>query len=638
MIRCRSLGAVAIDLDGQAPPPELLWRKHLALLIYLARSPRRTRTREHLVGLLWPEKEERAARHSLNEALRVLRRALGGAAIDTGAGQIRLAPGDPWLDLDELDRLAAAQEWGSAAELIAGEFMEGFALAGASEFEDWLGTQRTHWRGRSVDVLLAWADRLEHSGRVGEAVEPVERALALDPTSDRVIRAVMRMRSLCGDRSIALERYAAFVEQLRNTAGSVPETETERCAERIRRERGQPAARPDAPDTGAGRRAPLVRRGPELARLLDLLQASAGGSRAMLAIVEGEAGSGKSRLVDEVAARARLDGAVVAGLRGVPADRSDPSGGVFALARGGLLEGRGVAAAQALALATFARGITEWADRFPAVRELAPIAPATAFIEVLRACTEEQPALLAVDDAQYLDDDSVLALGRALRDLAAAPLVVLLSVPPPPPPHSASPSLEELRMRIGRDVDGTVVRLGPLDDEGLATLVRWAVPSYDDAAAQRLVRRLASDSAGLPLLAVELLYAVAQGLDLGTVTGAWPSPLRTLSETLPGDLPDAVRAAVRVGYRRLSAEAQRVLAALGVLEDRVAPERLARATELPVAAVHAALDELEWARWVNADPRGYAFVARIVREVVAIDMTTPGQRQRIRDRAGPLGG
>jgi len=45
-------------------------------LMYLARSPRRARTREHLTGLLWPEKEERAARHSLNEALRLLRRVL----------------------------------------------------------------------------------------------------------------------------------------------------------------------------------------------------------------------------------------------------------------------------------------------------------------------------------------------------------------------------------------------------------------------------------------------------------------------------------------------------------------------------------------------------------------------------------
>jgi predicted ATPase len=255
-------------------------------------------------------------------------------------------------------------------------------------------------------------------------------------------------------------------------------------------------------------------------------------------------------------------------------------------------------------------------------------------VEILRACLEEQPALLVVDDAQHLDDDSMLALGRALRDLSTAPLVVLLSVPP----RSAPAPLEELRARLGRDVDGTVVRLGPLDDAALAALVRWTLPSYDPAATERLVRRLARDSAGLPLLAVELSYAVAHGLDLGTVAGAWPQPLRTLSETLPGDLPDAVRAAVRVGFRRLSAEAQRVLAAAAVLGDRVAADQLSSATELPLAAVHAALDELEWARWITAEPRGYAFVARVVREVVAADMTTPGQRQRIRDRAGALGG
>jgi predicted ATPase len=262
------------------------------------------------------------------------------------------------------------------------------------------------------------------------------------------------------------------------------------------------------------------------------------------------------------------------------------------------------------------------------------MAPVPAFIDVLRACVEEQPTLLAVDDAQHLDDHSMFAIGRAFRDLSDRPLVVLFSLPP----RSGPTPLEELRARLGRDVSGTVVGLAPLDDEALASLVRWVLPSYDDAATGRLVRRLASDSAGLPLLAVELLYAVAHGLDLASLAGTWPSPLRTLSETLPGDLPDAVRAAVRVGSRRLPPIAQRVLAALAVLEDRVSAERLARATELPLADVHEALDELEWARWVSADPRGYAFVARIVRDVSALDLTTPGQRQRIRDRAGAPAG
>src|SRR5438067_2129896 len=69
----RVLGPARVTVDGAAAPPELLWRKHLALLVYLARSPRKSRTREHLVGLLWSDRDEKQARHSLSEALRVLR-------------------------------------------------------------------------------------------------------------------------------------------------------------------------------------------------------------------------------------------------------------------------------------------------------------------------------------------------------------------------------------------------------------------------------------------------------------------------------------------------------------------------------------------------------------------------------------
>jgi len=62
--------------------------------------------------------------------------------------------------------------------------------------------------------------------------------------------------------------------------------------------------------------------------------------------------------------------------------------------------------------------------------------------------------------------------------------------------------------------------------------------------------------------------------------------------------------------------------------------QLARATDLERAAVDQALDELEWRRWLTAGPRGYSFVASIVQQVIARDMLVPGQRQRIRERAG----
>ncbi len=93
LIVCRTLGPIEVTVGGEMAPGELLWRKHLALLVYLARSDRRGRAREHLAALLWAESSEAAARHSLNEALRVLRRHAGEEAIDTSAGRIRLIPG-----------------------------------------------------------------------------------------------------------------------------------------------------------------------------------------------------------------------------------------------------------------------------------------------------------------------------------------------------------------------------------------------------------------------------------------------------------------------------------------------------------------------------------------------------------------
>jgi hypothetical protein len=151
-----------------------------------------------------------------------------------------------------------------------------------------------------------------------------------------------------------------------------------------------------------------------------------------------------------------------------------------------------------------------------------------------------------------------------------------------------------------------------------------------------LTRRVGADSAGLPLLAVELLHAVALGLDLqGTSEAkAWPAPHQTLDQSLPGDLPDGVVAAIRIGFRRLSKDAQAVLAAASVLGDRVASGFLVRATKLDAERVTAALDEAEWQRWLTAEARGYAFVARIVRDVVARDMLTEGQRLRTLEAAG----
>lgn len=625
MISCHTLGPVAMSLDGGPAPPELLWRKHLALLVYLSRSPR-GRTREHLVGLLWPDKPEAAARHSLNEAIRVLRRYLGDQSVDTGGGQVRLMPGTVRLDVDQLDELARSGAWAAAANLIAGEFLEGFAVPGASGFEDWLTSERSAVRQRSVDVLIQYAEELIRGGQSGEAAAIAVRALGLEPRSESALRVAMRSLVLAGDRAGALERYEAFCVSLKEEMGATPDSGTAALAERIRSER---SVRPVVSQTNDrnDERPPLVGREVELSKLVDSAAAAWRDRRAGAILIQGDSGIGKTRLMDELLARLRLDGVSVAAVRAVESDLKEEGSGILAIARGGLLRAAGIAAAPPRSIAAFSAVLPEWADRFPKrYSQGDSMSLARALSEVARAACDEQPLAIAVDDAHWLDQSSLLALMALLRDLATAPVVLVLSAEF----HPERIELDELRTRIGRDTQGLALRLTPLDSAELRALARHMLPRFSDIEIERVVRRVATDSAGLPLLAVELLRAVALGLDLRGTPGAWPEPLRTLDQTLPGDLPDTVSAAIRIAFRRLTPRAQKALAAASVLGDRVRLEALMSAVGIDRTEAAQALDELEWQRWLVCDTQGYTFVARIVRQVIARDMLTPGQRQRMK--------
>lgn len=629
MIHARALGPVELTVDGHAPPPELLWRKHIALLMYLALSPRRTRTREHLTGLLWGEKPESAARHSLREAIRAIRHAAGDGLVEAHGDQVRLPEGALTCDVDTFDRLATNGDWNGASALALGEFMEGFAVPDAAAFEDWLAAERLRIRGRELDVLVRRSEELQRHGDLTASAECASRALALDPVSNAATRAFMTAVTLTGDRAAALAAYERLRSRMRDGLGAEPDEPTRRLAEQVRRERVWPERRAIAVrDAALSRRTPLAGRDEELARLLDLFSACAAG-RAQVAIIEGPSGGGKTRLAEELVSRARLAGAATATVRGTPADQREPWSGVWGLARGGLAAVPGVGAASPQALAAFAARLEDWGDAFAGAHNQTPLSPGRALAEVVCAAAAEQPVLLLADDAHWLDHESLEALHALVRDAAQAPVLVIHTASPQP----AREELDVMRSRLGREVPGAVVKAEPLGPAPLRQLARWAMPAYGEVEVDRLARRIAVESAGLPLLAVELLHAVALGLDLAGAPHAWPEPHRTLDQTLPGELPETVVAAIRIGYRRLGKNAQALLAAASVLGERAGTAELGRVSGLEGEALAAALDEAEWQRWLVADGRGYRFVARIAREVIASDMMTEGQRRRLRERA-----
>jgi len=633
VITCRTLGPVEVRVDGQPAPAELLWRKNLALLIYLARSPHRRRSRQHLIGLLWADKDEKAARHSLNEALRALRQIIGDKHITTESDTVELADDAVELDVERLEHAVTAGDLARACDMVDGDFLEGFGIDDASEFEDWLTAERGTWRRRGVEVLAEYADELLAAGHVSDALRRAERAAALDPWSETALRAVMRCLSLSGNRATALERYDLVATRLVQELESKPEQATAQLAERIRQDRSlglaSSATRSDAAkDLAESRRAPLVGREQELGSIVGAWDACRTRGAAHAVVILGDSGTGKTRLADEMLDRARLDGAAVVALRAVEADRSREWSGAYGLARGGLLDIPGVAGSPPAALASFTRQLAEWQDQYAqAVKGIAPEPVGQAIGEVLRAALEEHPVVVMIDNAHWLDHDSFAALLAVVRDLASTPLFLILTANT----REDRDELDDLRSRLGRDVPGVCLTLGALPEGALARLAHWAIPSYAEQEIERLVRRLVADSAGYPLLAVELLHAIASGFDLDSKAGAWPAPFHTLSETAPGGLPDTIVAAIRIGFNRLTADAQQVLAAAAILDERPSPGILATATGLPQEQVNAALDQLEWQRWLSYESRGYVFVARIMREVVARDMITPGGRERVLD-------
>ena len=629
MISLKTLGPEAVTVDGNEAPRELLWRKNLALLLYLARSPERRRTREHLIGVVWGDKPDSSARHSLNEALRVIRKSAGDELLLSVGDQVALAPDAVQVDVDELESLLQAGDWARAVPLMQGSFLEGFAVPDSSDFEDWLAAERVAWLDRMGTGLRRHAESRLAAGDAEAAREAAVHALSLDPFSDGAVRLGMMAAAVRGERAGALAIYDAYAGRLAEDLGIEPDPETEALAERIRSEREwRLPGSPSDPDRWA-RRIPLAGRASELGAVLGCMsEAFSAGSPAAV-VVHGDSGSGKTRLGEEVAARARLEGAAVTHIRCVQSDRDVPWSGLAGLCRGGLLAEPGAVTAQPEALAYALSGVADPDERLVHLAGLAadPADPAAALTGLARAVGSKQPVLLWIDGADHLDSQSASALQALLRDLSETPCVLMVTAASYPPREE----LDDLSGRIGVDTAGVALTLSPLDRDGLEELVRHVLPDLDDPAVDRVTRRVLADSAGLPLLAIELLTAVRLGLELDEVGGVWPQPFRTMEQTYPSDLPDSVVAAIRVGFRRLSRPAQALLAAAAVLDERCETDLLSQATGLDGDELHDALDELEWNRWLVAEQRGYAFVARIVRDVVCRDMLTPGQRRRIQE-------
>ncbi|MFI5589982.1 AAA family ATPase [Amycolatopsis sp. NPDC051758] len=231
----------------------------------------------------------------------------------------------------------------------------------------------------------------------------------------------------------------------------------------------------------------LVGRGDELAALDGALAgARAGHSRVL--VLRGEAGIGKSVLLEHVAARAA--GCRVARTAGVEAERELPYAGLHQLCAPFLGRLEHLPAPQRTALGT-AFGVTagEPPDRF-----LVGLAVLTLLAEV----AEDRPLVCLVDDAQWLDRVSAQTLAFVARRLLAEPIALVVAVREPAEQLDLA-GLPELTVRgLGEAAAGALldsVLKGPLD--------------------VRVRDRIIAETHGNPLALVELprLWTAAEQAD-----------------------------------------------------------------------------------------------------------------------------
>ncbi|MFI9510624.1 AfsR/SARP family transcriptional regulator [Nocardia sp. NPDC052566] len=340
------LGEIALRKDGALAA--LPGARSRLLLAALALRPGRSRSAQALIDDVWGEQPPRAPMNALHTQVSRLRTALPDGALEIGPAGYRLTLAADQVDLTYAGGLVrAAQRHRDAGDL------PGCLAAVAAARALWRGEPAADLPAGEVadELRTAAAARLteldaielaarESSGDIDGALRLARLRAAREPLDEPAQLALMRLLATAGRPNEALESFATFRARLADQLGADPgpalvELNTailrgepvDALAPREGANRratgsvgnGNGAARPDDGQTPGGRTdfaLPMViglRAAPNalLGREADLAAIDALLSTSRVTTVLGPGGAGKTRIANEVGARAAGTGPVV---------------------------------------------------------------------------------------------------------------------------------------------------------------------------------------------------------------------------------------------------------------------------------------------------------------------------------------
>jgi hypothetical protein len=352
----------------------------------------------------------------------------------------------------------------------------------------------------------------------------------------------------------------------------------------------------------------LVGRDAELALVAAAVR-ELGEGRASVLTIEGEAGIGKTRLVQRIVDDARSCGMAVFRGEAHPFERTRPFG-VVASALG---LSRRSADPRRAAIGALLAGEGDGAVGDVQYRVVEQV------VDLVEATSTERPVLFVAEDIQWADSASLMAILSLVRQLPLASVLVVVTARPSPLPAEVVRLFDDLAAGGAR-----TLQLEPLTPDEVVVLARGLVGA---SPGPRLTAMLAT-TGGNPLWAVALLRTLADG---GMLRHAEDRVEPTTFE-LPASLSDLV---VR-RLRHLPTATLELLQVTAVLGDAVSLRDVAAVVRRTPTQVVAQLRDAFEARLLDAALDRVVFRHQLVHDAVYQHVPPPARRLLHREAAVAL--
>ncbi len=237
MLTLRTFGALGLSgPDGEEITAILSQPKRFALLVYLVLArPGDLHRRDTLLSMFWPERDDVRARNALSQSLSYLRRNLpSGVILKRGMEEVGVDPALIGADVLGFETAIAAGQWREALDFYGGEFLRGFHLGGAWDFEDWVEGERVRLRELAAGAAWSLAQEQIEAGALVEAERTAQKALDLVWADESPVRAFIEALAKAGDGASALNLYERFCRKLREELEVEPSQPTREVAEAVR--------------------------------------------------------------------------------------------------------------------------------------------------------------------------------------------------------------------------------------------------------------------------------------------------------------------------------------------------------------------------------------------------------------------